>query len=91
MLLQGVVVNAIDDSFEPLPINHDVILFLRFIPETGAYQATSPFGSFELDGSSVQPLTGAHLPPGVLAGRDPFLKTLSSLSKSAGADDGREK
>jgi hypothetical protein len=91
VLLQGVVVNAIDHSFEPLPINHDVILFLRFIPETGAYRATGPFGSFELDGSSVRPLTGDRFPPGVLAGRDPFLKTLSSVSKSAGADDGREK
>jgi hypothetical protein len=81
VLLQGVVVNAVDHNFEPLPINHDVILFLGFIPETGAYGATSPFGSFGLDGSSVRPLTGDRFPPGVLAGRDSFLKMLSSVSK----------
>jgi hypothetical protein len=82
VLLEGIIVKVEDMNFEPLPINnHDVVLFLSFIPETGAYKITRVTGSFELDGSVVRPLTGAGFPPGVLRDKDSFLKTARSISK----------
>lgn len=58
----GILVKVDDEKFLPLPLNHNVLLFLSFIPETGAYKTTEATGSFELNGSSVRPLTGVHLP-----------------------------
>ena len=67
VLLNDYIVKAIDHSFEMLPVNkNEVILFLKFIAETGAYQATSSNGCFELDGSKLRPLTERPFPPGVL-------------------------
>jgi len=81
VLLDGVIVKAIDEAFAPLPLNdHDVVLFLKFIPETGAYKATRPTGSFELDGTIIRPLTGVAFPPGVLRNGDSFLKTVRAVS-----------
>ena len=81
VLLRGVVMRAIDSNVEPLSVNTRVVLFLTFIKETGAYQAAKAEGSFELDGSSVRPLTAGRLPPGVLGDADDFLQTLASISK----------
>lgn len=82
VLLDGMIVEAEDMAFQPLSINdHDVILFLRFVPETGAYKATRHNGSFELDGSILRPLTKYEFPPGVLRDKDSFLKTARSISK----------
>jgi hypothetical protein len=82
VLLDGMIVRAIDDSYGPLPINgNDVLLFLRFVPETGAYRATRETGSFELDGSSVRPLTRSAMPPGTILDSDSFLKTIRSVSR----------
>lgn len=81
VLLDGVIVEAEDKAFEPLPINnHEVVLFLQYIPETGAYKSTQATGSFELDGAILRPLTKANLPPGVLRGKDSFLRTVRSIS-----------
>ena len=80
VLLDGVIVEAEDKAFEPLPINHEVVLFLQYIPETGAYNSTQATGSFELDGAILRPLTKANLPPGVLRGKDSFLRTVRSIS-----------
>jgi hypothetical protein len=81
VLLDGVVVKARDDAYAPLPLNnHDVILFLKFIPETVAYKATRDTGSFELDGPTLRPLTGSDFPPGVLSGKDAFLQTIQTVS-----------
>jgi hypothetical protein len=81
VLLDGIIIKALDRGFEPLPINNDVILFLRYIPETGAYKATRDTGSFELDGSILRPLTKSSFPPGVLRSKDSFLKTVRNISK----------
>ena len=81
VLLDGIIVEAEDMAFKPLPINtHDVILFLRYIPETGAYQATRDTGCFELNGSILSPLTGDRFPPGVLRDTDSFLQTIRGIS-----------
>lgn len=79
VVLNGVIVKATDAAFEPLPLTNEVILFLKFIPEAGTYQ-TQAIGSFELDSSSVRPLTGDHFPPGVLQNKDSFLQTLRAVS-----------
>lgn len=81
VLVDGVIVKAIDEAFESLPINdHDVVLFLKFIPETGAYKVTQPTGSFELSGPILRPLTGVAFPPNVLRSGDSFLNTLRAVS-----------
>lgn len=82
VVLDGVIVEAEDRAFEPLPINsNDVVLFLKYIPETGAYKATIDTGCFELDGSVLKPLTGSNIPPGVLSSKDSFLQTMRAILK----------
>jgi hypothetical protein len=78
--VNGIVVKATDEHFMPLLLNHNVILFLKFIPETGAYKATQYTGAFELDGVSVRPLTEALLPTGVLQDEYSFLQTARAIS-----------
>jgi len=81
VLLNGIIVKARDDAFAPLPLNnHDVVLFLKFIPETGAYRATRATGTFELDGQILRPLTEVGFPPGVLRDADSFLQTARIVS-----------
>src|SRR5262249_12105976 len=77
----GVIIKVTDHAFTPLPMNRDILLFLQLIEETGSYKATSGTGAFELQGSSVRPLTEEHFPPGVLAGDvDSFLRTARAVS-----------
>lgn len=77
VLLDGIIVKATDQAFSPLPVNkNEVLLFLKFISETGTYQTARPYGSFEIDDSTIKPLTRAPFPPGVLQSGDSFLKTL---------------
>jgi hypothetical protein len=81
VLLNGVIVKALDMRFEPLPINtYEVVLFLQYIPETGAYKTTQDTGSFELDGLLLRPLTKSNFPPGVLQNKDSFLQTVRDIS-----------
>ena len=80
VLLDGIVVEAEDRAFEPLPMNnHEIILFLRYIPETGAYKATRATASFQLEGSNLRPLSKASMPPGVLRDKDSLLQILRHL------------
>jgi hypothetical protein len=82
VVVHGIVVKAFDDSYKPLPMNeHDVILFLQLIPETGAFKVTRYTGGYELDGSVLRPLTGAKFPPGVLQNENSLLQTLRAVSK----------
>lgn len=82
VLLDGIIVRAKDDSFAPLPVNnHEVVLFLKRIPETGAYRAARDTGTFELDGSILRALTGCAFPPGVLRDGNSFLQTARAVSK----------
>jgi hypothetical protein len=81
VLFDNIIVEAEDRSFEPLPLdNHEVILFLQYVPDTGAYKATQDTGSFELDDSILRPLTKANLPPGVIRDKASFLQTLRAIS-----------
>jgi len=81
VLLDGVIVKARDHYFAALPVNgHEILLFLQFIKETGAYKATRYSGSFELNGSTVTPLTADELPPGVIRDANSLLQTARIVS-----------
>src|SRR5262249_42790812 len=76
VLIDGIIVKGIDESCRPLPQNgHGLVLFLRFIKETGSYQSTADSGGFEINDSVVHPLTGEALPAGVLQDTRSFLRT----------------
>jgi hypothetical protein len=80
IVVNGIVVQVKDDHFLPLPIdNKDVVLFLKYVPETGAYQPTRDNGSFQLDGENLRPLTKAQFPPGVLRKSNLFLQTVRTI------------
>jgi hypothetical protein len=77
IVVDEIIMQVTDHLFLPLPVsNKNVILFLNYIPETGAYQATRDTGSFQLDGETLRPLTELHFPPGVLRDSNSFLKIL---------------
>ena len=85
ILLNGVVIIVVDEGFKPLPLDRDLVLFLRYIPETGAYQAT---GALQIDGSTITPLSSLQeFGPGALrTGRslmkaEVLLGVLRSVSK----------
>lgn len=81
VLVGGIVLKGLDHSFLPLPDNgHDLVLFLKHIPETDAFWTTRATGGFELDGPSLRQLTEMQFPPGVLRDVDSFLRTTRALS-----------
>lgn len=83
VIVDGIIVKATDQYFAFLPVDSsELLLFLQYIPETGAYKATSYTGSFILDGSSVRPLTRAQYPHGALRDGVSILQILrTSTSK----------
>src|SRR5215510_7835226 len=81
VLLDGVIVTAIDQNVLPLPTNnHDVVLFLKFLPQTGTYYAARYSDAYEIDGASVLKLTDAALPLNATPNRESFLETLRTVS-----------
>jgi len=61
--LHGVVIRVTDHYFYPLPMNgNEVVLFLKFVPVTGAYQPAGDSHSFEMLDSSVRALNGDGVP-----------------------------
>jgi hypothetical protein len=57
ILLNGHVVEALDESFQPFRKGVQYVLFLRFIPSTGGYQALNSRASFQLEDNKVNKLT----------------------------------
>ena len=55
-------VRAVDESLEPLAVGERYLLFLEFIPRTGAYKAFNSKGSFQLEGNNTLKLTRENLP-----------------------------
>ncbi len=81
VLIDDIIVIAEDRNSLSLPSNgHDIVLFLKFLAETGSYIALKYNEAYELDGSSVWPLTGASLPPGVIQDRDSFIGIIRIVS-----------
>jgi hypothetical protein len=61
LVLNGRQVRAIDQFFKPFEIGGEYVLFLKFIPTTGAYKAYRR-GSFALTNNKVRNLTTEQLP-----------------------------
>ncbi len=82
IVLDDVIIKAGGNGEVLYPIGaQDILLFLKFIPETGSYKLTRDNGSFELNGTSVRPFAGLFpLPPGVFKDEASFLKMISAIS-----------
>jgi len=57
ILLNGRVIQAIDRSLGPFEIGGRYLLFLQFIPETGAFAVSDVETSFQIRDSKTLPLT----------------------------------
>lgn len=55
--IDGRIVKIIDGSFLPLPLQKRVLLFLKFLPETGSYDSAINRGSFMIEQGRLVPLT----------------------------------
>lgn len=60
--INGRIARAVDRSFKSLELGGTHLLFLRFIPRTGAYQTYSSQGSFLLNNNQLAKLTTDLLP-----------------------------
>jgi hypothetical protein len=63
---KGRVLRATSETERPLKVGDRYVLFLKFIPETGAYSSVAYTGdnSFELKGDSVKQVSNGNLPFG---------------------------
>ena len=61
--IKGRIVNALDASFKPLVKGKRYLLFLRYLPETGAYRSIRK-GSFLLEDDDLIALTEEAIPGG---------------------------
>ena len=59
VLLEGQVITFNVDSFKPLTPGHRYLLFLKFLPNTGAYRAVDQRSSFDISDSKVESLSDA--------------------------------
>jgi hypothetical protein len=57
ILLDGRIVEALDESFQPLRKKNQYLLFLRFIPSTGAYEALNSKAGFRIGDDKISKLT----------------------------------
>jgi hypothetical protein len=55
--IEGRIVRAVDRTAKPLKVGEKYLLFLRYLPETGAYLASDGPSSFKLEGGKVLTLT----------------------------------
>ncbi len=60
--LRGRTLSIIDRSFKPLDVNKSYLLFLTYLPATGAYKSLSSQGSFEISNNQLSRLTEEQLP-----------------------------
>lgn len=94
ILLEGRIVTARDRAFKPLAIGGRYLLFLKYLPTTGAYYAVNNKGSFELaDNKSVKPLTEAPDAPRVDKDAASFINDVRiaiAASKSAKQGEGNK-
>jgi hypothetical protein len=81
IVLDHVILQAGGDGQALYSINtQDLMLFLKFIPDTGSYKLTTD-GSFELSGTSVRPLARPlPLSEEVFKDKASFLKTIRPVS-----------
>ncbi|HZM87957.1 MAG TPA: hypothetical protein VFF31_15650 [Blastocatellia bacterium] len=82
IVVDEVIIKAGGNGIPLLPIStKDVLLFMKFVPETSSYKLTQYDGSFELDGTSARPLAGGFpLAQDVYRNQSGFLKMLRAVS-----------
>jgi hypothetical protein len=82
IVLDNVILQAGGNGEVLYPINtQDLLLFMRFIPETGSYRLARDDGSFELSGTSVRPFAKVFpLSADVFKDQVSFLKTIRAVS-----------
>jgi hypothetical protein len=68
--LNGKIIRAVDLSYKPFEIGGRFLLFLKFIPASGAYQTFSSQGSFKLVGNEMVKQTKEFLPQELESQRD---------------------
>jgi len=60
--IDGRVVRAIDESYEPLLTDNHYLLFLKYLPKTDSYDSGLPRGSFKVKDNKLIKLTGLWIP-----------------------------
>jgi hypothetical protein len=78
--INGRTVRAEREGFKPFTLGGRYVLFLRDVPETGAYLAY-PYGSFALYDNAVLPF--GKMPEGVPLTRAPFLDAIRNTTATA--------
>jgi hypothetical protein len=79
--VNGKTVRAVREGFRPFRVGQRYVLFLRYIPETGAYSAY-PYGSFKLAAGKVLP--HGEMPRGVTADESGFLEEVRTIVNAGG-------
>jgi hypothetical protein len=79
--LNGHSVRAVDRSLAPLTVGGRYLLFLDYVPSTGAYKAFNSQGSFRIQGSKTAKLTMEQLPNDLEAGTD--VEVLAAFIRAA--------
>ena len=84
IVLDDVVVKAGGNGEAAFPVNaQEVLLFLKYIPETEGFRLTRYNGGFELNGKFVRPLAGIFpITPSFFANQHSFLKTIRAISNN---------
>lgn len=84
IVLDDVIVKAGGNGEAAFPVNaQEVLLFLKYIPETEAFKLTRYNGGFELNGKFVRPLAGIFpIAPSFFANQHSFLKTIKAVSNN---------
>jgi hypothetical protein len=77
--IKGKVVAALDAAFKPLKEGHQYLLFLKYVPQTGAYQ-TIRQGSFLIKGNTLVAMTDEPIPGGKGDTREFTYSVRSALS-----------
>lgn len=83
IVIDDVIMKAGTNGDALLPVSdQDLLLFVKAIPETGAYKLTQGNAAFELNGVSVRPLAGLlPLPSEIFKDQTSFLKTVKVSTK----------
>src|SRR2546423_609195 len=87
ILLNGRIVEAVDEAFQPLRKKGQYLIFLRFIPSTGGYQALGSKASFQIDDDKIGKLTKEPLSLGdenVSAFMNEVRAAIAAAAKSKG-------
>ncbi len=79
--VNGKTVRAIADGFRPFWVGQRYVLFLRYIPETGAYSAYS-YGSFKLASGRVVPY--GKMPQGAADTEAGFVEEVRTIVNTGG-------